>query len=112
HAWASEVEIGKVRNVWVSPVLAIAISWTAVASATVGVDAKADARWIGLAQLRDGAIANYADRVSIWPYEGSYAAWGLATLAAQTGDLTEADRAWRWLSWYMRHQDRNGFVQN
>jgi hypothetical protein len=92
--------------------LALVLSWTAVASATVAADAKADAQWIGLAQLSDGAIANYTDRVSIWPYEGSYAAWGLATLAAQTGDLTKADQAWRWLSWYMRHQDRNGFVQN
>src|SRR5947207_2447503 len=69
-------------------------------------------RWVHRAQLQDGAIANQSDRVSIWPYEGSYAAWGLATVAARTGDTTRAAQAWRWLFWYKRHQDSNGFVQN
>ena len=97
---------------WITPFLALALSWWSVASATVTQDASDDAAWILQAQSPDGAIANHADRVSIWPYEGNYAAWGLAVEAARTGELAKADAAWSWLFWYMNHQDANGFVQH
>src|SRR5947208_5267605 len=100
------------RPLWLRPFLVLAIGWFSVASASPSDDAKADAQWIRQAQLGDGAIATSVDRTAIWPYQGSYAAWGLANVAARTGDFQKADWAWAWLNWYAKHQDAGGFVQD
>jgi hypothetical protein len=75
-------------------------------------DVKSDADWILQAQLADGSIASYIDRQAVIPYMANYAAMGLARAAFWTGRSTYADASWRWLSWYMYHQDRQGFVQD
>jgi hypothetical protein len=69
-----------------------------------------DASWVLTAQLPDGAIANYVDQRSIWPYLSNYAAIGLARATELTRNTAYAAAAWRWLGWYQAHQDANGFV--
>jgi hypothetical protein len=71
---------------------------------------RADADWLLGAQMPDGAIGHYVDRVKIWPYLGNEAALGLARATEVTGDTKYVGAAWRWLQWYQAHQDAAGFV--
>lgn len=71
---------------------------------------RAEADWILTAQLPDGAIANYVDRLAVWPYLSNFAAMGLVRATEVTRDPRYLDAAWRWLSWYQAHQDPTGFV--
>ena len=103
------------RWAWANLVFALTVAAVAMGSsmpahATVAQDVRQDARWIVLSALPSGAIATNPRHKSIRPYEGNYAAWGLAEDAAMTGNDATAGSAWRWLYWYMRHQDSQGFV--
>jgi hypothetical protein len=69
-----------------------------------------EADWILTAQLPDGAIAHYPDKVAVWPYLANYAAQGLVRATQVTGDPRYLAAAWRWLSWYQAHQSSEGFV--
>src|SRR5437764_5172940 len=71
---------------------------------------RADADWLLQAQLPDGAIGHYVDRVKIWPYLANEAATGLAQATKVTGDTKYVSAVWRWLQWYQAHEDVNGFV--
>lgn len=73
-------------------------------------DVRADADWILSAQFSDGAIANYVDKVAVWPYLSHFAAVGLVRATEVTGDARYLNAAWRWLSWYQSKQDASGFV--
>ena len=73
-------------------------------------DVRADADWILAAQLPDGAIAHYSDRVAVWPYLANFAAQGLLRATEVTGDQKYLDAAWRWFGWYQAHMDAQGFV--
>jgi hypothetical protein len=65
---------------------------------------RSDTRWI--MQSADGdAIATNPSKQEILPYEGNYAAWGLAMYARVTGDLTRARVAWHWLYWFASHMN-------
>ncbi len=55
-----------------------------------------------------GAIGLYIDRVSIRPYEASYAAIGFAAAYRQLGVQRFADAAWAWCAWYAAHMEPNG----
>ncbi len=55
-----------------------------------------------------GAIGFYIDKVSIRPYEASYAAIGLAAAYRQFGVQRFADAAWNWCSWYAAHMESDG----
>jgi len=81
-----------------------------VFDATTVANVRSDADWLLGAQLPDGAIAHYADRVKIWPYLGNEAALGLARATEVTGDTRYVSAVWRWLQWYQAHQDSHGFV--
>src|SRR2546423_560434 len=78
--------------------------------ATTVANVRTDADWLLSAQLTDGAIGHYVDRVKIWPYLGNEAALGLARATQVTGDPKYLAATWRWLQWYQAHQDTNGFV--
>jgi hypothetical protein len=78
--------------------------------ATTVANVRADADWLVSAQLSDGAIGHYVDRVKIWPYLGNEAALGLARATQVTGDVKYVAAVWRWLGWYQTHQDASGFV--
>ncbi len=70
-----------------------------------------NAAWILSAQLPDGAIANYTDRLAVQPYLANFAAMGLARSSEITGDPRYADAAWQWLLWYQAHENATtGFV--
>ena len=69
-----------------------------------------DADWILRAQMPDGAIATYVDRVGVSPYLANYAAMGLAAAAAKTGNAGYVAAAWQWVRWYQDHEDQHGFV--
>jgi hypothetical protein len=71
---------------------------------------KNDADWLLQAELPDGALGHYVDRVKVWPYLANEAAMGLARATEVTGDTTYVTAAWRWLAWYQAHQDAHGFV--
>ena len=71
---------------------------------------RADADWLLQAQLPDGAIGHYVDRVKIWPYLANEAATGLAQATKVTGDTKYVSAVWSWLKWYQAHEDVNGFV--
>lgn len=85
-----------------------------VQSPTYSVDTvnavRSEADWIATAQMPDGAIAHYTDRVKIWPYLSNYAAVGLARATEVTGNGTYAKDAWRWLAWYQGREASTGFV--
>ncbi|MEV1289503.1 hypothetical protein [Micromonospora sp. NPDC049679] len=68
------------------------------------------ADWILTSQLGDGAIAHHADRQRVWSYLANFAAIGLVDASTVTGEAKYQDAAWRWLSWYGKHQDADGFV--
>jgi hypothetical protein len=85
---------------------------TSPSSATTTGSVRADADWIKSMQMSDGAIPVQADQSMIWPYLGSYAAWGLARAAKVTGLNGYANASFNWLSWYAAHQDAQGFVQD
>ncbi|MHB1843584.1 MAG: glucosidase family protein [Deltaproteobacteria bacterium] len=74
------------------------------------VEAIADADWILLSQLSDGAICWYPDKSRIEPYFADYAALGLAHAYALGGQARHLAAAWAWLSWYQAHEDANGYV--
>src|SRR5207253_11260873 len=71
---------------------------------------RADADWLLIAQLADGAIGHSVDQVKVWPYLGNEAAMGLARATEVTGDAKYVTAAWKWLRWYQAHQDASGFV--
>jgi len=71
---------------------------------------RAEADWILTAQLGDGAIAHYTDKVAIKPYLSNYAALGLARATQVTGDSRYLQSAWRWLYWYRDHENAGGYV--
>jgi hypothetical protein len=71
---------------------------------------RAEADWILTAQLPDGAIAHYPDKVRVWPYLASYASVGLTRATAVTGDARYVRASWKWLTWYQAHQSSEGFV--
>lgn len=71
---------------------------------------RAEADWILSAQLADGAIAHYPDKVRILPYLSHFAALGLVRASAVTGEPRYVQGAWRWLRWYQDHQTTQGFV--
>jgi hypothetical protein len=71
---------------------------------------KAEADWTLGAQLADGAIAHYTDKVAIWPYIANFAAAGLVRAGTVTRDPRYTAAAWRWLSWYQAHENQQGFV--
>jgi hypothetical protein len=73
-------------------------------------DVAADANWIMSARFSDGAIANYVDRQSVWPYLSNFAAMGLARATAVTRDPSYVAAAWQWLTWYQAHQNTQGYV--
>ena len=77
---------------------------------TTVANVRSDADWILQAQLPDGALTHYVDRVAIWPYLANQAATGLARATEVTGDPRYAAAAWSWLAWYQAHQDSQGFV--
>jgi hypothetical protein len=82
-----------------------------VFDATTVSNVRADADWLLQAQLPDGAIGHYVDRVKIWPYLGNEAAVGLARTTEVTGDPKYVAAVWRWLAWYQAHMDPStGFV--
>jgi hypothetical protein len=81
-----------------------------VFDATTVANVRADADWLLGAQLPDGAIGHYVDRVKIWPYLGNEAALGLGRATEVTGNQKYVAAAWRWLQWYQAHQDASGFV--
>lgn len=71
----------------------------------------ANAAWILTAQLPDGAIANYTDRLAVSPYLANLAAMGLARATEFTGDPRYGAAAWQWLLWYQAHENATtGFV--
>ena len=70
----------------------------------------AEADWILTAQLGDGAIAHYTDKVAIRPYLANYAALGLVRATQVTGDSRYLQSAWRWLFWYRDHENAGGYV--
>ena len=80
------------------------------AEGALATDVAADANWIMSARLADGAIANYVDRQSVWPYLSNFAAMGLARATAVTKDPSYAAAAWQWLTWYQSHENSQGFV--
>ena len=89
----------------------VAEAATSPAQTTVQIAAaRAEADWVLSAQLPDGAIAHYTDRIVVWPYLAGFGAMGLARAHEVTGDRKYVDAAWRWLSWYQAHEDANGFV--
>lgn len=71
---------------------------------------RAEADWILSAQLADGAIAHYPDKVRVLPYLSSFAGLGLVRASAITGEPRYVQAAWRWLRWYQGHQTAEGFV--
>jgi hypothetical protein len=71
---------------------------------------RAEADWILTAQLFDGAIAHYPDKVAILPYLANYGAVGLVRASKVTGDPRYLQSAWRWLFWYRDHENVNGYV--
>lgn len=73
-------------------------------------DTRAEADWILAAQLPDGAIAHYVDKIRIVPYYSDFAARGLVAAAGMTGDARYTEAAWRYLEWYQSHEDANGYV--
>lgn len=85
---------------------------TASASASAATTAiAANAAWNLSAQLPDGAIANYTDRLAVSPYLGNLAAMGLARATEVTGDPRYGAAAWQWLLWYQAHENATtGFV--
>ena len=90
---------------------ALLVTPVAVSAATApSSNVVADAEWTLSAQLADGAIAHYTDRLQVWPYLANYAAMGLARAAEVSGNGRYSDAAWRWLSWYQAHEDSNGYV--
>jgi hypothetical protein len=83
----------------------------APASASGGNPIAANAAWILSAQLPDGAIANYTDRLAVSPYLANLAAMGLARATEVTGDPRYGAAAWQWLLWYQAHENATtGFV--
>ena len=102
----------------VGVLVASAITIAPFASATTTQTYSADtisavrdeSQWILGAQLADGAIANYTDKVAVWPYLANYAAIGLARATKVTGDPSYLSAAWRWLTWYQSHETSAGFV--
>ena len=80
------------------------------ATALLTADVRADADWILSSQLADGSIANYSDKLAVWPYLSNFAALGLVRATAVTGDKKYLNATWRWLEWYQAHQDARGFV--
>lgn len=85
------------------------VTTASYASSTVNA-VRAEADWILSAQLPDGAIAHYTDKVAIWPYLSNFAALGLVRATKVTGDSRYLKAAWRWLEWYKAHQSPEGFV--
>lgn len=81
----------------------------AFAPATVEA-VRAEADWALQAQLADGALGHYVDRVKVWPYLANFTAIGLARATEVTGDARYVAAAWRWLAWYQASQDGQGFV--
>jgi hypothetical protein len=71
---------------------------------------RAEADWALQAQLPDGALGHYVDKVKVWPYLANFTALGLARASEVTNDARYAAAAWRWLAWYQAHQDASGFV--
>ena len=69
-------------------------------------DVTRDTNWI-LSSMAGDAIATNPKKKEILPYEGSYAAWGLALYSQETGDLSRVRGSWRWLYWFSRHMDPN-----
>jgi hypothetical protein len=82
------------------------------ADAALVDDVRADADWILKAQFADGAIANYVDRKTVWPYLSNFAAMGLARATDVTRDTRYVKAAWRWLKWYQSRMDAQGFVND
>lgn len=85
---------------------------TAAAHAPPSAAVAGEVSFIESAQLPDGAIQTYPRSGIVDPYEGSYAAAGLAQAAAMTGDMTAARDAWRWLEWYHAAEGHGGVVTN
>jgi hypothetical protein len=83
---------------------------TSPALAATADDVRSEADWVLSAQRSDGAIANYVDKLAVWPYLSHFAAMGLARAKEVTGDKKYTDAAWRWLNWYQSKQDATGFV--
>jgi len=75
---------------------------TLQASASPVDDAQSDTAWI-MASRVGNVIATTPSHQEILPYEGNYAAWGLADYSKATGDLSRVHVAWRWLYWFAAH---------
>src|SRR5262245_39605041 len=89
----------------VSPASAAQVSQPAgTTEAVAAAEVRAEAAWIRMAQLADGAIETGPGFGTIAPYGANYAALGLATAASDLRDHADADAAWRWLAWYQAHQ--------
>ena len=86
-----------------------AITVPTVDPATVSA-VRAEADWALGAQLADGAIAHYTDKVAIWPYLANFTSAGLVRATTVTGDQRYVAAAWRWLTWYQAHEAATGFV--
>ena len=72
------------------------------ARAVTSSDIRDDTQWI-MQSAAGAAIATNPSKQEILPYEGNYAAWGLAAYSQKTGDLTRVATAWRWLYWFASH---------
>ncbi|MEI8000046.1 MAG: hypothetical protein WCI50_01725 [Actinomycetes bacterium] len=105
----------------VAVVITLAAALLVTAATTLGqhcartastANTRTDATWILSAQMPDGALATYRDRQFIDPYLASLAVVGLVRAYAVTRDNAAISAAWRWLSWYAAHLDRQGVVHN
>jgi hypothetical protein len=79
-------------------------------SADVVAAVRAEADWTLGAQMSDGAIAHYTDRVAVWPYVANFAAAGLVRATTVTRDTRYVTAAWKWFGWYQSHETAEGFV--
>jgi len=73
-------------------------------------DAQSASEWIRSAQLPNGAIATYPDKLRIQPNMGNQAAQGLADHARRSGDAASLAAAWAYLRWYASAEDADGVV--
>ena len=80
------------------------------AAAVAPVDRAAEASFATAAGLPSGAIATYPDKTRVDPYQGSFAAWGMADQASRTRDRALLGRTWSYLTWYAGAQDATGYV--
>jgi hypothetical protein len=107
---AAPAAVGKLPATTVTTATSVPATVPVSADPALVAAVRAEADWALQAQMADGAIGHYVDRVRVWPYLANFTALGLARATEVTGDARYAAGAWRWLGWYQAHQDTTGFV--